>query len=46
MELFFAENYFGSGGRGQDIMNPENTKVREMCNRNEKKEWKKRCNCI
>ena len=38
MELFFAENYFGSGGRDQDIMNPENTKVREMCNRNEKKE--------
>lgn len=40
LELFFAKNYVGSGGRGQDMMNPENTKLREMCNRNEKKKKK------
>ena len=37
LELFFAKNYIGSGGRGQDMMNPEKTKVREMCNRKKKR---------
>ena len=27
LELFFAKNYVGSGGRGQDMTNPENTRT-------------------
>ena len=41
LELFFAKNYIGSGGRGQDMMNPEKTKVREMYNRKKKKNERK-----